>query len=42
MIEVILITISATVGVIVTILKIYKKSKCTSQCCDIELETEKE
>ena len=41
MIEVILITISATIGVILSFLKIYKKSKCTSQCCDIILETDK-
>ena len=40
MIEVILITISATVGIFVTILKMYKKSKCQSECCDIVLETD--
>ena len=41
MIEVIMITITGTVGLVISVLKIYKKSQCTSKCCDVILETEK-
>ena len=41
MIEIILITISVTVGAIITAIKMYRKSNCKSQCCDVVLETQK-
>ena len=40
MIEIIAITISATIGSIIAILKLYKKMKCKSECCDIIIETD--
>ena len=40
MIEIIAITISATIGSMIALLKLYKKMKCKSECCDIIIETD--